>query len=209
VSGCYFQPFVILARTACGAHSKNENSNAQIGTMSVAANRYARALIDVLERDQAEAGFQQLQSFAALLKELPDSRRFLQNPAMVGERRERVLNEILAALGLDRRVGNFIRILVNRNRLPILEKILVEYQRLMDTRLGIVRARVTAALPMDFVEQQDFARKLEEVTGKQVRLEVAIDSSLIGGVVAQVGSTIYDGSVRQQLQAFKNRLVGD
>jgi len=177
--------------------------------MSVAANRYARALIDVLERDQAEAGFQQLQSFAALLKEQPDSRRFLQNPAMVGERRERVLNEILAALGLDRRVGNFIRILVNRNRLPILEKILVEYQRLMDTRLGIVRARVTAALPMDFVQQQDFARKLEEVTGKQVRLEVAIDSSLIGGVVAQVGSTIYDGSVRQQLQAFKNRLVGD
>src|SRR5262249_1160193 len=107
--------------------------------MSVAANRYARALIDVLEADQAEAGFHQLQSFAALLKEQPDSRRFLQNPAMTGQRRERVLNEIVAALGLDRRVGNFIRILANRNRLPILEEILVEYQRLMDSRLGIVR----------------------------------------------------------------------
>jgi F-type H+-transporting ATPase subunit delta len=177
--------------------------------MSVVANRYARALIDVLEPDQAEAGFQQLQSFATLLKEQPDSRRFLQNPVMSGQRRERVLNEILAALGLDRRVGNFIKILANRNRLPILEKILSEYQRLMDSRLGIVRARVTAALPMDFAQQQDFERKLEEITGKQVRMEVAIDASLIGGVVAQVGSTIYDGSVRQQLQAFKNRLVGD
>src|SRR5262245_11866586 len=102
--------------------------------MSVAANRYATALIDVLERDQAEKGFQQLQSFAALLKEQPDSRRFLQNPAMAGARRTRVLNEIIAALGLNRRIGNFISILANRNRLPILEAILVEYQRLMDKR---------------------------------------------------------------------------
>jgi F-type H+-transporting ATPase subunit delta len=177
--------------------------------MSVAANRYATALIDVLELDQAEEGFRQLQSFAALLKEQPDSRRFLQNPAMAGERRTRVLNEILAALGLGRRVRNFISILANRNRLPILEEILVEYQRLMDKRLGIVRARVTAAQPLDFAQQQDVARKLQEITGKQVRMEVAIDPALIGGVVAQVGSTIYDGSVRQQLQAFKNRLVGD
>jgi len=177
--------------------------------MSVAANRYATALIDVLERDQAEEGFQQLQSFAALLKEQPDSRRFLQNPAMAGERRTRVLNEIIAALGLNRRIGSFISILANRNRLPILEEILVEYQRLMDKRLGIVRARVTSARPLDFAQQQDVARKLQEITGKQVRMEVAIDPALIGGVVAQVGSTIYDGSVRQQLQAFKNRLVGD
>ena len=177
--------------------------------MSVAANRYATALIDVLERDQAEKGFQQLQSFAALLKEQPDSRRFLQNPAMAGERRTRVLNEIIAALGLNRRIGNFISILANRNRLPILEEILVEYQRLMDKRLGIVRARVTSARPLDFAQQQDVARKLQEITGKQVRMEVAIDPALIGGVVAQVGSTIYDGSVRQQLHAFKNRLVGE
>jgi F-type H+-transporting ATPase subunit delta len=190
-------------------HSPKRKSNAQIGTMSVAANRYATALIDVLEPDQAEEGFQQLQSFAALFKEQPDSRRFLQNPAMAGERRTRVLNEILAALGLDRRVRNFISVLANRNRLPILEEILVEYQRLMDKRLGIVRARVTAAQPLDSAQQQDVARKLQEITGKQVRMEVAIDPALIGGVVAQVGSTIYDGSVRQQLQAFKNRLVGD
>jgi len=177
--------------------------------MTVAANRYATALIDVLDSTQAEAGLQQLQNFAALLNEQPDSRRFLQNPAMSGERRARVLKEISAALSLDRRVGNFINILANRNRLPILEEIIVEYQRLMDKRLGIVRARVTSAQPLDNAQQQDLARKFQEITGKQVRMEVALDASLIGGVVAQVGSTIYDGSVLQQLQTFKNRLVGD
>jgi F-type H+-transporting ATPase subunit delta len=93
--------------------------------------------------------------------------------------------------------------------LPILEEIITEYQRLMDKRLGIVRARVMTARTLDPAQQRELARKFEQVTGKQVRMEVAIDPSLIGGVVAQVGSTIYDGSVRQKLQAIKNRLVGE
>ena len=177
--------------------------------MSVAANRYATALIDVLYPDKAEAGLQQLQSFVRLLNEQPDSRRILENPAMAGERRKRLLKEISSAFGFDRRVSNFVSILADRNRLPILEEIITEYQRLMDKRLGIVRARVTSAHALDSMQQQELAHKLQQITGKQVRMEVAIDPSLIGGVVAQVGSTIYDGSVRQQLQVFKSRLVGD
>ena len=176
--------------------------------MSVAANRYATALIDLLYPGQAEAGLKQLQQFATILIEEPDSRRFLENPALAG-RRNRLLREISSALGFDRRVANFIQILTDRNRLPILEEILTEYQRLMDHRLGIVRARVTTARTLDPAQQDELMRKLAEITGKQVRMELAIDSSLIGGVVAQVGSTIYDGSVRQQLQAFRTRLVGE
>lgn len=177
--------------------------------MSVAANRYATALIDVLYPDKAEAGLQQLHSFVRLLNEQPDSRRILENPVMAGERRNRLLKEISSVFGFDRRVSNFVSILADRNRLPILEEIITEYQRLMDKRLGIVRARVTSAHALDSMQQQELAHKLQQITGKQVRMEVAIDPSLIGGVVAQVGSTIYDGSVRQQLQIFKSRLVGD
>ena len=177
--------------------------------MSVAANRYATALIDALYPEKAEAGLRQLESFVSFLKEQPDGRRFLENPAMAGDRRQRLLKEISAALSLERRVGNFINILADRNRLPILEKIIEEYQRLLDKRMGVVRARVTAARSLDPVQQQELVRKLQEITGKEVRMEVAIDESLIGGVVAQVGSTIYDGSVRQRLQAFKSRLVGE
>ena len=177
--------------------------------MSVAANRYAAALIDALYPGNAEAGLQQLQQFAALLKAQPDSRRFLENPALGGERRKRLLKEISAAFGLDRRVANFINILTDRNRLPILDEIITEFQRLMDQRLGILRARVTTAQKLDPAQQVEVTRKLEQITGKQIRMDVAIDPSLIGGLVAQVGSTIYDGSVRQQLQAFKTRLLGE
>jgi F-type H+-transporting ATPase subunit delta len=177
--------------------------------MSVAANRYATALIDVLHPGATEVGLQQLEQFLALLTDQPDSRRFLENPALAGERRKRLLVEISGALGFDRRVSNFIHILADRNRLPILEEIITEYRRLMDKRLGIVRARVTTARTLDAVQKQQLTYRLEQITGKQVRMEVSIDPSLIGGVVAQVGSTIYDGSVRQQLQAFKARIVGE
>ncbi|HYR43167.1 MAG TPA: ATP synthase F1 subunit delta [Terriglobia bacterium] len=177
--------------------------------MSVAANRYARALMDVLYPEKAEAGRQQLQEFLALLNNQPDARRFLENPTTAVDRRKRLLKEIFDALSLDRRVANFIGILVDRDRLPILEKIIEAYQKLLDDRLGILRARVTAAYSLNTSEQRELMARLERATGKQVRMEVAVDPSLIGGVIAQVGSTIYDGSVRHQLQAFKSRVVED
>jgi F-type H+-transporting ATPase subunit delta len=165
--------------------------------------------MDVLYPEKAEAGLNQLQSFASLLAEQPEARIFLENPTMAGERRNRLLKEISDALSFDRRVSNFINILAERNRLPLFEDVIQEYQRLLDDRLGIVRARVTAARSLDALEHRELESKLEQITGKQVRMEIAIDPSLIGGVIAQVGSTIYDGSVRQQLQAFKSRLVGE
>ena len=177
--------------------------------MSVAANRYAKALMDVLYPEKAEVGLQQLVDFAGLLKEQPDAGRLLQNPALSGERRKRLLKEISDALGFDRRVANFIDILIDRNRLPIIEEVITAYQKMLDDRLGIVKAMDTSARPLDAAQRKELTAKLEKITGKQVRMEVAVDPSLIGGVVAQVGSTIYDGSVRQQLQAFKSRLIGE
>ena len=175
--------------------------------MSVAANRYAKALMDVLYPERAEAGLQQLVDFAGLLKEQPDAGRLLQNPALSGDRRKRLLKDISDGFGFDKRVSNFIDILIDRNRLPIIEEVITAYQKLLDDRLGIVKATVTAARPLDAAQRQELTAKLENVTGKQVRMEVAVDPSLIGGVIAQVGSTIYDGSVRQQLDSFRSRLI--
>ena len=173
--------------------------------MSVAANRYARALIDVLYPEKAEIGQQQLQQFFSLLTDQPDARRLLENPAMAGDRRKRFLSDLSGALNLDPRVSNFIGILVDRDRLSILDEIIQTYQKFLDEKLGIVRARVTSAHSLDPGQQKELTARLEKATGKQIRMEVAADPSLIGGLVAQVGSTIYDGSVRQQLQAFRSR----
>jgi F-type H+-transporting ATPase subunit delta len=163
--------------------------------------------MDVLYPDRAESGLDQLEHFAELLKDEPDIRRALANPTTAGERRNKILKEIAGALGFDKSVANFVGILLDKGRLELLEEIIEAYRRLLDDRMGIVRARITAARPLDAAEQNELAAKLMEKTGKKIRMEVAVDASLIGGVVAQVGSTIYDGSVRTQLLAFKNRLV--
>ena len=175
--------------------------------MSVAANRYAKALIEVLYPDKAEAGYEQLEQFRLLLNSQQDLRRFLENPTTAGERRKRMLHDIAGALKMDPKVANFIGILADRDRLTILEEIVETYQKYLDEKLGIVRAKVTSAQALDAGQQKELATRLQKATGKQIRMEVAVDPSLIGGVVAQVGSTIYDGSVRQQLQAFKGRLA--
>ena len=173
--------------------------------MSVAASRYAKALIDVLYPKKAEAGLEQLQKFSSLLSTEPDFRRVFENPTISGERRKALLTEVSDALVFEPSVRNFLNLLIDRNRIDIIDEITQTYQRLLDERMGVVRARVTSAFPMDSTQERDIAVKLQKLTGKAVRLESATDPSLIGGLVAEVGSTIYDGSIRQQLRSFKKR----
>jgi|SRR6188474_3189129 F-type H+-transporting ATPase subunit delta len=175
--------------------------------MSVAANRYAKALIDVLYPDHAETGFEQLQSLSKLLQEVPEALSILSNPTISIDRRKGLMKEIGSALGFNKSIRNFVDLLIERNRFGLLGEIVPAYQKLMDERLGVVHAHVTSAHPLDATEQQQLAGKLQSLTGKKVRMEVAVDPSLIGGAVAQVGSTIYDGSISQQLRAFKKRLT--
>jgi F-type H+-transporting ATPase subunit delta len=132
-----------------------------------------------------------------------------ENPTIAAERRKAVFKGIADSLSYEAHVRNFLNLLIERNRLDLLSDIVTAYQKLLDEKLGIVRAHVTSASPLDDTQQRNIASKLEQVTGKQVRVELSVDPALIGGVVARVGSTIYDGSIRQQLQVFKQRLIQD
>jgi F-type H+-transporting ATPase subunit delta len=177
--------------------------------MSVAASRYAKALLDVLYPHKAQPGLEQLQKFSALLSEQPDVRRVLENPTISAERRKALSKEVGDAYSFDPAVRNFLNLLIERNRINLIDEIAQTYQRLLDQKLGIVPARVTSATPLDVAQQQEVAYKLQAATGKKVRMELSTDPALIGGVVAEVGSTIYDGSIRQQLQSFRKSLVSD
>lgn len=177
--------------------------------MSVAANRYAKALLDVLYPASAALGLEQLEKFSTLLASEAQMRQLLENPTISAERRKTFFDKIADSLELQNIVRNFLNLLIERNRLDLLEQIVSAYQNALDEKLGLVRAHVTSASPLDATQQRDLAAKLESVTGKQVRVELSVDPALIGGVIAQVGSTIYDGSIRQQLKAFKQRLTGD
>jgi F-type H+-transporting ATPase subunit delta len=177
--------------------------------MSVAATRYAKALLDVLYPNRAEMGREQLIKFASVLSQQSDARLVLENPTVSPERRKELLNKIGDALTLDAPIRNFLGLLVERNRLDLTDEIVSTYEALLDEKLGVVKARITSALELDSRQREEVAARLQALTGKKVRMEVSVDPSLIGGLVAQVGSTIYDGSIRQQLQTFRNSLTQD
>src|SRR5262245_60550992 len=177
--------------------------------MSVAANRYARALIDVLYPSRAETGLNQLEALAKLLSQEADARRVFENPTISAEKRKALLREIGNALNLDAPIRNFLNLLIERNRMELFDQIVVAYRALLDDKLGVVGARVTSAQPLNPAQQQEVADKLQALTGKRVRMEMVTDPALIGGIVAQVGGTIYDGSIRQQLRTFRSRLASE
>jgi len=177
--------------------------------MSVAATRYARALLEVLHPDRSEGGLEQLRNFASVLSRESEARTIFENPTVSTERRLGLLNKIGDALALTTPVRNFLGLLMERNRLDLLGEVISTYERLLDEKQGVVRAQVTSALELDSRQQQAVAARLEAVTGKKVRMQVSVDPSLIGGMIAQVGSTIYDGSIRQQLANFRSSLAQD
>src|SRR5262245_55046680 len=175
--------------------------------MSVAANRYARALIDALPPAKAEEGYEQLVRLNEVLDKEAEARKLFENPTVPVERRKRLLKKIADEIVVSTQVRNFIDLLIERNRLALLHEIIRAYQKFLDERLGIVRASVTSARPLDDGQRRELTAKLEKATGKRVRMEVSVDHNLLGGVVARVGSTIYDGTLLQQLKAVRETLV--
>ncbi len=152
------------------------------------------------------AGLDQLRRFAHVLED-EDARKLLMNPVIPPERREAFLGALARSLGFDARVQRLLGLLVERRRLGVLDDVIEAYQKLLDERTGTVRAVVTAAAPLSESERAAISDRLEKATGKSIEMEVGQDSSLIGGVVVRIGSTVYDGSVRQQLRGFKDRLL--
>ena len=180
--------------------------------MTAVASRYARALIESLSAENTagpDAGLEQLGQIRQLLETEPDARKLLVNPVIPPDRRDRFVDEMNRALGLDSRVGKLLKLLVERRRLEILDDLIESYRKMLDDRNGIVRAIVTSAGPLSEAQQQEVIGKLEKSLGQRVVMEVEEDSSLIGGLVVRIGSTVYDGSLLQHLAGFKESLLAD
>lgn len=178
--------------------------------MAVVSSRYARALIEALAQDNTpgpDAGFGQLEAIRAFLDAEPDALKLLINPVIPPARRDEFITDMGSALQLDSRVLRLLRLIVERRRLAILDEVIEAYRNMLDERSGIVRAVVTAASPLKQSEQQAISAKLELSLGQQVVMEVQEDPSLIGGLVVQIGSTVYDGSLLQGLKGFKEKLL--
>ena len=179
--------------------------------MASVVGTYARAFADVVMTksnllDPARM-LQELHGIEALLKESDPLRRVLENPSIPGNSKRAVLDAITQRLGTTRQVRNFVAIITDNRRLPLFSEILKQVEQELDDRQGFAEAQVSSARQLNDPEKQMLEVEIAKMTGKKVRARYAQDASLLGGAVVQVGSTIYDGSVKGQLEKIWEQLV--
>lgn len=177
-------------------------------TNKTAAHRYARALLEVVLKESVDPTTVDtaLASFVDLIATHDTLHKVLMNPAVPASRKRAATAEIARQSGVLPVVSKLIVLLAERDRLVILPDLLAAYrERLMDHQ-RVVRAEVTSAVALSSERAGAIERRLAQVTGRTVRLSTRVDPALIGGMVARVGSTVYDGSVVVQLEKLRARL---
>jgi F-type H+-transporting ATPase subunit delta len=170
---------------------------------------YARAFADVVVGSKLDPARlqQELRTVEALLAESDPLRRVLENPSIPGDRKRAVLDAIAQRAGLTRQVRNFIAVLTDHRRLPLFSDMLKQIEQELNDRLGFADAEVSSARPLADAEKKLLEAEIAKLTGKRVRARYQQDASLLGGAVVKVGSTIYDGSVKGQLEKIREQLV--
>ncbi len=173
------------------------------------AKRYARALFDIAQKeDKIEVIYGELKGFSSVLKESGDLSEFFANPVFDNSDKSAVIGDILDKIGMSTTTSNFLMLLVDKRRVDILEQIEECYQRYMDDVLNKVRVGVKTAFPLSSELSARIKKQMEGLTGKNVEMVIDEDPSLLGGVVIGVGDTLYDGSVKAQLNSIRG-LIGE
>ena len=178
-------------------------------SIQTVARRYASALADVvLERGEAKEVQHELQEWEKLLQANVNLQEVFRNPTIALDQKRAVLNKLIERAKLRATTANFLKVLLQNQRLTELSEINRKFAQMLDERAGMVAATVTTARAVPDSVQHGLREKLAALTQKKVRLDFQQDPELIGGLVARIGSTVYDGSVRSQLQQIKERMAG-
>ncbi len=171
------------------------------------ARRYAKALFGLaVESGRVEPWAESLAALASAFRNAPDLAAIVGSPLHGRDARHAIAEHLAQAVKLEPEPANLLRLLADRNRLGRLEDVLRAFGELADAQLGRLRARVTSAVPLEPGLAQALSQRLSELTRATVLLERSVEPGLLGGVVAQVGSVVYDGSVRTQLEDLKRSL---
>ena len=178
-------------------------------TNRAAATRYARALLEVSEQQGSlESVERELTAVVELLEAHPPLREILANPSVPPAKKRAILTELIPRLrGVSGVTRRLLTMMADRDRLPILGDVLQVYRERLRELRGVVRARITTATPLPPDRVQAIAGTLASATGKQVEVETSVDSTLLGGIVTQIGSTVYDGSIAQHLERLRRRFL--
>jgi len=174
-------------------------------SLQTIARRYATALAEVAAERKEETIVQsEIDSWASLIEDNSLLRDVFSNPTIPYDQKQSVLEELIRRTRVNDTTGSFLRVLLKNQRLAQLKYVAERFGQVLDDRRGVVAAKVTTARPLSEDLKAQLMKTMSSVAGRNVRLSFTTDEAIIGGVVTQIGSTIYDGSVQGQLERLAN-----
>ena len=177
-------------------------------SVETVSRRYATALADVvIQTGETDTVKGELKTWEQLIASNIDLQTAFSNPSIAHASKEKVLESLLSRTRPSKTTANFLRILLRNSRLTEIREIYTRFESVLAERSGNVAAEVTSARELTDAQRNELKTNLERLTGKHVAPKFTIDPELIGGVVTRVGSTIYDASVRTQLENLKEELL--
>jgi len=178
-------------------------------SLQTVARRYAAALADVaIERREEREVQTELEQWASMLEANPQLKEVFANPTVAYDQKRTVLEELISRSRVRETTGSFLRVLLKNQRLSQLREVVVRFRAVLDERGGVVAANVTTARPIPEELKNTLHETLTVATGQRVRLSFTTDETIIGGLVARIGSTIFDGSVQSHLERLSEGLAG-
>jgi len=171
------------------------------------SKRYAKAFFEIAANEKKLEEFHaELSSFSSMITQNKALKEFLANPIIEQDNKKAVVEKLISKLKFSNLTVNFIKLLVDKRRIDTLADIETCYRQLMDEALKTVRINVKTAFPMSGNMQEFITSNMEKITGRKAEITVETVPDLLGGVVIGVGDTLYDGSVRAQLNNMRNLL---
>ena len=173
------------------------------------ARRYATALADVVvERGEAQEVQSELLQWQAMISSSPLLQELLSNPTIALDQKQSALKALIARTNVRPTTANILQVLLKNQRLSDLAAINERFARVLDERAGVVSAQVSSARPLGADSKGLIEQNLRGITGHDVRVDFVVDETLIGGIVTRIGSTIYDGSIKNQLEELGKTIAG-
>jgi F-type H+-transporting ATPase subunit delta len=174
----------------------------------IIAKRYAKALVQLAEEkktvDQTRSD---LAAFVGAVDTLPAMQKLFASPVLTPDNKIAVIRELAGKLSLQQSTQRFVEHLAETGRIRYVKDVYEAFQEILAERTNRAMARLSTAVPIGPADLADIKKKLETLTGKQVDIDSSIDATLIGGAKAQIGSTIYDGTIKNQLNKMRMKLV--
>jgi F-type H+-transporting ATPase subunit delta len=172
----------------------------------IVAERYAKAMIDVIKGSNVDKIIAELKQLSTTIAGSDELKRIFYNPSIAIKFKENLLSQLFARFKSDDAVRKFVYLILNKNRIKILDKIIYALENLSDKFTNRARIRVKTALKLDEKEIETLKKRFADITKKDVLLDVYVEPELIGGIIARIGSTVYDGSIKNQLKTMYRKL---